>query len=73
MSIFELLALALDDKIGNFEVGKEFDALIVDMHLDNKENGYQLDWTPLEILQKFIYLGDDRNVVNVFVAGNLVK
>lgn len=28
---------------------------------------------PLELLQKFIYLGDDRNVIKVFVAGKQVK
>lgn len=63
----------MDDKIGNFEIGKEFDALIVDMNIGTSEDGYQIERNPLEILQKFIYLGDDRNVVKVFVAGKLVK
>lgn len=67
------IALALEDKIGNFEVGKEFDALIVDMTVESGDSGVQLDLTPLEILQKFVYCGDDRNVVNVFVAGKQVK
>lgn len=58
--------MALHDKIGNFEVGKEFDAIIVDMNV-------QIACAPLEILQKFVYLGDDRNVLNVYVAGKLVK
>lgn len=68
---YQFLALALDDKIGNFEVGKEFDALIIDMEVGTCE--YQLDRSPFEILQQFIYSGDDRNILNVFVAGKLVK
>lgn len=43
------------------------------MSIDTSEDGYLIERSPLEILQKFIYSGDDRNVVNVFVAGNLVK
>ncbi|KAJ8924372.1 hypothetical protein NQ315_007168 [Exocentrus adspersus] len=66
-------ALAYEDKIGNFETGKDFDALIVDMDLENCSSDYLLDCSPSEILQKFIYLGDDRNIVNVFVAGRRVK
>ena len=30
-NIFFTIALGLDDKVGNFEVGKEFDALLVNV------------------------------------------
>lgn len=63
----------MEGEIGNFENGKFFDALIVDMNIENSQEEYKQEWTPLEILQKFIYLGDDRNVINVYVAGKLVK
>ncbi|CAG9762268.1 unnamed protein product [Ceutorhynchus assimilis] len=66
-------ALNLDDKVGNFTVGKEFDALIVDMNVENPQIDCFLECTPMEILQKFVYCGDDRNVVSVFVAGKNVK
>lgn len=66
-------ALRLDDKIGNFEVGKEFDALVVDMNVDNSSAHYFDNCTALELLQKFVFLGDDRNVQTVFVAGKKVK
>ncbi|VEN37697.1 unnamed protein product [Callosobruchus maculatus] len=66
-------ALSLDHKIGNFEVGKEFDALVVDMGAENCNTDMLLDCSPLELLQKFIYTGDDRNISNVFVAGKSVK
>lgn len=66
-------ALGMENKIGNFLVGKEFDALIIDMDLENAETDYLVECTPMELLQKFIYCGDDRNIVNVFVAGKNVK
>lgn len=66
-----VIVLALDKKIGNFEVGKEFDALIVDM--DVLEGPTDSHLQPNELLQKFIYCGDDRNVVRVYVAGVEVK
>lgn len=65
--------LALDEKIGNFVVGKEFDALIVDIGVLEGDYIHQSDLQPIELLQKFIYCGDDRNVIRVFVAGVEVK
>ncbi|XP_066253550.1 guanine deaminase isoform X2 [Euwallacea similis] len=68
--------LSLDKKIGNFVVGKEFDALIVDLAVEDSYTDYfpqYMEYSPLENLQKFIYCGDDRNIVKVFVAGKEVK
>lgn len=67
------LALNLDDKIGNFVAGKEFDALIVDMNVSNSSADYLHKCSAIELLQKFVYLGDDRNIVGVYVAGRKVK
>lgn len=66
-------ALALSDDVGNFQIGKEFDALIVDMNVNDGPADYLHDCTPLELLQKFVYVGDDRNVVSVYVSGKKVK
>lgn len=66
-------ALDLSDKIGSFHVGKDFDALIVDMNPNEGPADYLQECTPLELLQKFVYVGDDRNVVSVYVAGKKVK
>lgn len=76
-------ALAIDDKIGNFTVGKDFDALIIDTannspiiqfnipeNITNKKTDED---KLLELLQKFIYVGDDRNISKVFVNGVSVK
>ncbi|KAK9305253.1 hypothetical protein QLX08_003683 [Tetragonisca angustula] len=66
-------ALAMDNQIGNFEVGKEFDALVVDIDIsDGLLNNLQSS-TLEERLQKFIYSGDDRNIVEVYVSGCKVK
>lgn len=66
-------ALALDNEIGNFQVGKSFDALVVNL----ASSFSPVDVFPgndiTELVQKFIMLGDDRNVVSVFVNGQVVK
>lgn len=65
-------ALALDDQTGNFEVGKDFDALRVNVAVP----GGPIDMVecngPKIMLEKFLNLGDDRNIVEVFVAGRKV-
>ncbi|XP_065349672.1 guanine deaminase [Cloeon dipterum] len=64
-------ALALDEITGNFAVGKEFDALLVDMNAGPSD--LIKDYSALELLQKFVYLADDRNVKQVYVAGTLAQ
>lgn len=71
-------ALFLDDVIGNFVVGKRFDALLVDIDCDPIDSfDCQSQDTDeeqlLKCLQKFIYTGDDRNIIKVFVDGKQVK
>lgn len=75
-------ALAVDDIVGNFEVGKDFDALLIDTSLfpmpnfvlsEMIEQHLSPEEKVLELVQKFIFNGDDRNIVNVFVAGKQVK
>lgn len=65
--------MAIEHKVGNFNVGKEFDALIIDLNVTNSNVDYFGNLTTLELLQKFIYTGDDRNVLSVYVAGKQVK
>ncbi|KAI1272531.1 hypothetical protein F5Y07DRAFT_403355 [Xylaria sp. FL0933] len=65
----------LDKKIGNFAVGKEFDALAVDskssvpgiMTMIEEHDTIEI------IFDKFIMTGDDRNIKSVFVRGRQVK
>ena len=60
------------DKIGNFLVGKYFDAIIVDPSVVGTPIDVHGDDTFQDVLSKFIYLGDDRNIRRVFVAGDEV-
>ena len=64
----------MDSKIGNFEVGKDFDALVIDLNSpDSILDSYKkIEYTLEERLQRFIYSGDDRNIIEVYVAGNKV-
>ncbi|XP_030023045.1 guanine deaminase [Manduca sexta] len=73
-------ALRLEDKIGSFEVGKEFDALLVDVYAENgpiDKYDFEVEQNTEEcatsLLQRFIYMGDDRNIVQVYVKGKRVK
>ncbi|KAH7152848.1 hypothetical protein EDB81DRAFT_686670 [Dactylonectria macrodidyma] len=66
--------MGMEDKIGNFQVGKEFDAVVVDMN--TARGGVN---APIEdqdelrrIFDKFLMTADDRNMTQVFVKGKKV-
>ncbi|KAF2447055.1 Metallo-dependent hydrolase [Karstenula rhodostoma CBS 690.94] len=66
--------MCLDDQIGNFQVGKQFDASWI-----ATTTGLQSAMTPREegdsvrtILEKFVMSGDDRNIAHVYVRGRRV-
>lgn len=52
--------------VGSFEEGFEFDALVIDDTNIRDLNDRSLN----ERLERFIYIGDDRNIVDRYVAGN---
>ncbi|XP_005004801.1 guanine deaminase [Cavia porcellus] len=69
-------ALGLDNEIGNFEVGKEFDALLInpkasDSPIDLFCADFASDASDA-VIQKFFFLGDDRNIEEVYVGGKQV-
>ena len=65
-------ALGLDAEIGNFEPGKCFDALVVDPSArDSNFDVFAADSVE-DVVSKFVYLGDDRNIIKVFVDGELI-
>ncbi|XP_012280211.1 guanine deaminase [Orussus abietinus] len=66
-------ALTLDDKIGNLVPGKDFDALVVDLNVHDGPLDNLCEYTLEEKLQRFIHSGDDRNIVEVYIAGQRVK
>lgn len=55
-------------KVGSFEEGYDFDALIIDDSNLNHDN-----YSVIERLERFIYVGDDRNIVDRYVQGKLIK
>jgi guanine deaminase len=66
-------ALSIGDKIGNFKVGKQFDALHIDLASCDSPVHLFPGEKLLDMVEKFIMLGDDRNIVQVFVDGKNVK
>lgn len=76
-------ALALEANVGNFVVGKDFDALLVDIGVKPLDvfplpqecgsDSVDPEQELLKLVQKFVYNGDDRNILKVFVAGRQVK
>ena len=55
-------------KVGSFEPGYEFDAVVIDDHDLNHDN-YSL----LHRLERYIYLGDDRQIKHRFCQGQEIK
>ena len=54
-------------RVGSFEPGYEFDALVIDDSELNHDN-----YTLLERLERYIYLGDDRQIMHRFCRGSLL-
>ncbi|KAK3344562.1 hypothetical protein B0H65DRAFT_179850 [Neurospora tetraspora] len=63
----------LEGKVGNFEVGKEFDALVVDWERDGVMTMVEEEDGLGTVFEKFVMTGDDRNIVRVFVKGRVVR
>ncbi|KAF5019092.1 hypothetical protein F66182_8905 [Fusarium sp. NRRL 66182] len=66
--------MGLGDEIGNFDVGKQFDAVVVDM--DSSRRGVNAaveDQDSIRtVFDKFVMTGDDRNIIKVYVKGRKV-
>ena len=75
--------MALEDKVGAFQVGMEWDAQLVSLALVDQPitDGVRRDEGPVDIfgwesweerVAKWVYAGDDRNTSAVWVRGRLV-
>jgi guanine deaminase len=62
-------ALALGDEIGSIEVGKQFDALLINPAAPGGPIDLFDGLTMSELFQKVVFLCDDRNIDRVFVCG----
>ena len=64
---------SLNEVTGSFDINLHFDALRIKMNKTKRETnlfGYK---SVKEMVQKFVFLGDDRNIIQVYVGGKLVK
>ena len=61
--------LGMGDSLGNFRPGKRFDSLVVDPAAAGGPIDLFGGETTLERFEKFLFLGDDRNIEQVFVDG----
>lgn len=66
--------MSIQDQVGNFEIGKKFDAVWV-----STTTGLRSAMTPREegdslrtVFEKFVMTGDDRNIAHVYVNGRRV-
>lgn len=64
-------ALGVEHITGNFEIGKEFDALVIDMNASNIPFEFKTHAID-ELVQQLIYSGDERNIKHVYVAGKKI-
>ena len=55
-------------KVGSFEPGYEFDALVIDDAVL-----YPNEYSLQERLERFIYVGDDRQIIHRFCRGEVVR
>ena len=60
----------MEDRIGNFEVGKEFDALVINLEAPGSEVDVFDEDTLEDCIQKFIYLGKPNNICFVCLTFN---
>ncbi|XP_045123406.1 uncharacterized protein LOC123511511 isoform X2 [Portunus trituberculatus] len=64
--------LNMEDRIGNFEIDKEFDALLIDVTAPGSAVDVFSKDAIDDKIQKFLYTGDDRNIARVYVAGHRI-
>lgn len=55
-------------QVGSFEPGYDFDALVI----DDSDLKTDADYTLLERLERFVYIGDDRHIAARYCQGKLI-
>ena len=64
---------SLDEMTGKFDEGFEFDALRIKMNERRKETTLFGHESISDMIQKFVFVGDDRNIIQTYVGGKTVK
>jgi guanine deaminase len=65
-------ALGMGDVVGNFTTGKKLDCLVVDVAAEGGPIDVFGGESVYNHFEKFVYLGDDRNIQTVIVDGKVV-
>jgi guanine deaminase len=65
--------LGLDKKVGNFAVGKDFDAAWISSEPVSAMTMREEKDSLSTVFEKFLMTGDDRNISQVFVRGKSIK
>ncbi|KAG0234947.1 hypothetical protein BGW42_006046 [Actinomortierella wolfii] len=65
--------MELEDTIGNFVVGKEFDAIVVDASVPGSPIDVFAHDTIETKFEKYLFVGDDRNHQTIYVQGKEVR
>ena len=69
--------VGLKDKVGNFEIGKQLDALLVDVKDVISVDSSVWEDDSIEgaevMVKKWVFCGDDRTIKKVYVDGRLVS
>lgn len=61
--------LNMEDRVGTLDAGMDFDALVVDPAAPGGPIDVFEKDSALDRLNKFVFIGDDRNIAHVFVRG----
>ena len=64
--------LGMGDVLGNFKPGKKLDCLVVDVSAPGSPIDTFGGEDVLEKFEKFLFLGDDRNIIKIFINGVMV-
>ncbi|KIV89441.1 guanine deaminase [Exophiala mesophila] len=65
---------SLDHKVGNFQVGKDFDGLVIRTETDDGVMTMVQEGDSVRtVLEKFLISGDDRNIAEVYIRGRQLK
>jgi guanine deaminase len=65
-------SLALGDDIGRFDIGMQFDALLVNIDVEGQAFDYWPGEPFVEQVERWWNTGDDRNILQVWVQGRCV-
>ena len=65
-------SLGMGNVVGNFLKGKKLDCIVVDVNAKESPIDAFGEESVYNLFEKFFYLGDDRNIVQVLVDGKVV-